>query len=278
MHLKLIPFVRRVGKRWAAHGNTQAAAGIAYYALFTLAPVLIFATALAGWFISEQQARELAQQFLAQAIGPDGAQVAQDVFTNADFKRHGSIAMTISALALLYGASSSFWQLRAALDRIFGRAHRSRKGAVVNWIVGRVVSARVGILVGDILLGIVIGSTVLHETADRLAAASGLGDSLWHALGVLLSTLSFGVIFMFLYRLLPSSHPPWRQIWSGAIVSALGFELGKWIFGYYIARSLIATVYGPSSCLVAFLVWIYYSAQILLLGAEICALNDNEPD
>lgn len=276
MFATALRFVHRIATRWAAHDNSRAAAAIAYYALFTFAPVLVFATALAGWFVTPDDAHELTQDWLDEAIGPAGSQLAYDVFSTANFSRNGTTAMAISGILLLYGASSSVVQLRSALDAVRETTASTTKEAFLRWLCGRLLASALVIGAGVLLVGTMIGTVALHGFVDRLAAWSGLSSPNWHIAGIAASLLSDGIVLTAVYTVLPSSHPPLRRVWIGVLVGMVLFEAGKWIFGIYIARSVVATAYGPSSSIVACIVWIYFSAQIVLLGAEINAVCHDE--
>ena len=139
MHLGLI--VRTVAQRWVAHDHSRSAAAIGFFAIFTLAPLLVFATTALGLFMGDQEAQSLTAAQLAEAMGPSGAHVAQEVLANADFSRHGVVAPVISVVVLLYGASAVFYQLRNTLDRVFGYPERTTHEAIVALLIGRLTSA-----------------------------------------------------------------------------------------------------------------------------------------
>jgi len=261
--------LRELGKRWMTHNNSRSAAAIAYYAIFTLAPILVFVTAIAGVFVQEEQAQQMIRQFLTDSLGTAGTDVATDIFTNAHFTGHGTSTVYISIAVLLYGASSSFSELRSAFDQIFDHETQSRREAVLRWLLGRILAALSVLIGGILLIAAVVGSNLLHEYTSYSNANSGPEQ----ALVVALMLAVFFSLFVVIYRWLPGKRPHFQQVWLGAAIASILFELGQWVFGFYIARSAIASAYGPGGCIVAFIAWVYYSAQIVLLGAEVCALQ-----
>ena len=265
--------VRRLAGQWIAHDNTRSAAAIAYYAVFSLAPTLVFVTYALGYLVGSENARVLAEQRLSDTIGPAGAEIAQNVFENADKFRYGGLTASVAGLLVLYGASSMFYQLRAAFDRIFGKPKRTPRAALLAALVGRAIAALVVIVSGGLLVATLFAQVVLHGLAAEWFGKTEILDNAWHYGAYAGEVAAISVVFLALLRFLPSQPPAWRDVWLGAAVTVLLFELGKWLIGIYIARSVVASAYGPSSSIVAFIVWIYYSAQTLLLGAEVCHLQ-----
>jgi membrane protein len=265
--------LKRIAGQWIAHDNTRSAAAIAYYAVFSLAPTLVFVTYALGYLVGNENARALAEDRLADTIGPAGAEIAHNVFENSDKFRYGGVTAIAAGLLVLYGASSMFYQLRAAFDRIFGKPHRSPRAAFLAALLGRAIAALVVILAGGLLVATLFAQVVLHGLSDQLFGKTELLDNAWHFGAYLGEVAAVSMVFIALLRFLPSQPPAWRHVWLGAAATVVLFEVGKWLIGVYISRSVIASAYGPSSAIVAFIVWIYYSAQTLLLGAEVCHLQ-----
>jgi membrane protein len=271
-------FLKRLVQQWAAHDNTQSAAAIGFYAVFTVAPMLVFATAGLGLFVGDQEAQSLTEARLEESIGSTGSNVAREVLANADFSRHGVGATAVSGLVLLYGASSVFLQLRQTLDRIFGHPKRAVREAIIASILGRLISALCVVVATSLLVATLVAQVVLHRLSDELLATTEISETVWQMISTGLTVTVVSLVVVALLRFLPSRRPAWRHVLWGAVVSVVFFELGKWLFGMYISSSVIASAYGPSSAIVAFLLWIFYSTQIFILGAEVCrALEDEQP-
>jgi len=271
--MQLISFVKRIGQQWSAHDNTRSAAAIGFYAVFTLAPMLVFATAGLGLFVGREQAQSVTEARLEEAIGPTGAEVAREVLANADFSSHGTTATLVSALVLLYGASSIFYQLRKTLDRIFGRPERTPREALIASLLARLVAALCVIVATSLLLATLVAQVVLHSLSEELLTRTTISESVWQLASTAMTVIVVSLVVIALLRFLPSQPPAWRHVMWGAVVCVVLFELGKWLFGMYISRSVIASAYGPSSAIVAFILWIFYSTQIFILGAEVCKLS-----
>lgn len=269
MTKKLFNIARRVARDWPDHQIGQSSAAIAYFAIFALAPTLVFATAAATQFLSQEAARELARERLATTLGPGAAELAETVFTSAKFMRSGWLTNLLSAGMLLYGASAVFVQLRLSLNTIFNHRSRPERSALLRAVFGQLRSMGFVLLGGVVLLASLLGSVALHATTDRVSAATGLNPAVWEWLSFTLSFTLVASVLLMVFAWLPSSRPPWRYLVVGALLSAALFELGKWAFSSFVTGSVIASAYGPSSALVAFLLWIYYSAHIILLGAQV---------
>lgn len=266
-------FVRRLAQQWIAHDNTRSAAAIAYYAVFSLAPTLVFVTFALDRFVGREDALALAEERLVATIGPAGAEIARNVLANAELFRHGGWAAFLAGILLVYGASSMFAQLRSALDRIFGKPTRTPREAAVAALLGRAVAALVVVVVGGLIVASLFAQIVLHGVSDELFRRTHFSGIQWHLVTDAMDVVVVFVVFVGLFKFLPSRPPTWRHLWLGVAVAVVLFESGKWLIGMYISRSFVASAYGPSSSLVAFIVWIYYSTQILLVGAEICQLR-----
>jgi len=271
--MRLISFVKNIAQRWSLHDNTRSSAAIGFYAVFTLAPMLVFATALLGLLIGDLEAQSLTIGRLEAAIGSTGAEVAREVLSNADFSRHGLGATLISGLVVLYGASAIFVQLRKTLDRIFGRTNHLARAAIVSSVLIRLVAALCVIAATSLLVASLLAQLFLKSLSDELLAQSPFSQTIWELASTVLTVTIVTLTVVALLRFLPSQPPAWRHVLLGAAVSVVLFELGKWLFGIYVTRSMIASAYGPSSAIVAFILWIYYSTQIFILGAEVCQLS-----
>jgi membrane protein len=169
-----------------------------------------------------------------------------------------------------------FYQLRAAFDRIFGKPKRSPRAAFLAALLGRGIAALVVIAGGGLLVASLFTQVVVHGLSESLFDGNELLSEAWHVVTFGAELVLLSVLFVALLKFLPSRPPLWRDIWLGAAVTVVLFEIGKWLIGIYISRSVVASAYGPSSAIVAFIVWIYYSAQTLLLGAEVCHLKKGE--
>ncbi|WP_145289883.1 YihY/virulence factor BrkB family protein [Pirellulimonas nuda] len=266
MHAYLLRVLRSFAEVWTRLHVPSAAAAVAFYTLLSLAPILVFATAIATHFLSDQQWRTLIEQRLTESVNPELGKLAASVLESGWYEQfaQGTLVTTsVSGVLLVISASAMFVQLRQSLSEIFASSHQSDRSAIRTWLVGRSVSAAFAMAGGVLLLASLAGTVALHAASNMLSEKLGVPASVWNWLGYLL----VAAIIAALFGLLPTKRPPLGCLLVGVIVSTIGFGLGRWAFGAYIQHSLIATAYGPASSLVIFLLWVYYSTTIILTGA-----------
>lgn len=275
----LFGMIRQIIANWSLHQNSRNAAAIAYFSLFTLAPILVFATMIAGMVISEQAAEYEIRNLLSSWIGASGQQIADAIFTNAHFFKHGPVLIIATTLVLIYGASSSVAQLRLALNGIFDESERlDVDSRMHSFLIGRVLSAVSMIVFILLIVALLIAGVALHSQSALLKQ---WGSTLPLTIGLVSTAVSVSiqtVLFALVYRYLPPLKRWDRTTWFGALFAAVLFELGRWGFGIYLARSSVANAYGPSNAIVAFLVWTFFATQSLLLGAEVKAYLSQEKE
>jgi len=250
---------RRAVAGWQDDGAQSMGASLAYYTLFSLAPLLLIITAVAGFVFGEQAVRgELASQ-LAALVGDDAARAVEVLIASAARPRTGFVAMAVGVVALLAGASTVFAELQSALDRIWRAPARTQARGVWTLVRTRVVS-----------FGMILAIAFLLMVSLFISAlVSALGD--WwgvHALAFVVSFALVTVLFALIYKVIPRVRIAWRDVWTGAAVTSALFALGKIAIGLYLGRASVTSVFGAAGSLVAVMVWVYYSAQIFLLGAE----------
>lgn len=257
-----VDLFREALRRWWAHNPGRLAAALAFYSLFSLAPVLIVVTAAAGLVFSEQQARQELAAYAVKLVGPAGAEVVQQVLADAGGRRLGLLLSVAGLITSLVGATAVFAELADGLNQIWGV---SSEGSVLQRILrGRIWSFLMLLGMGLLLLALLAAGAVMGAVWRRLGSAP------LPALGLLDALASFGltaVLFAMLFRFLPDAVIGWRGVWAGAGFSAFLFVLGKSAIGYYLRTSTLRSVYGAAGSLAVLLVWVYYSAQILYLGA-----------
>lgn len=256
--------VKQAVSSWSADNATQLAASLAFYTMLSIAPLLVICMKIAGVVFGAELAGEQIHSYLAQTIGSKGAAAAQEMIANARQNGSGVVATIVSVAVLLFSASGVFGQLKASLNRVW-EIERETKMGIWRTIKERFFS--ISMVVGTVFLLIV--SLVASAALTGLASSVGLDSGL--ALGALDFVLSFGgitLLFALIFRYLPDARPAWRDVWVGAIATAVLFTLGKFLLGWYLGRATTTSVYGAAGSLVAMLLWVYYSAQILFLGAE----------
>jgi membrane protein len=253
---------------WKEDNVPVLAAALAYYTVFSLAPLLIIAIAIAGAVFGEEAARgELVRQ-IQGLVGKEGAEAVQAMIQNADKPGSGgAIATIIGVVLLMFGASGVFGQLQSALNTIWEVKPKPGQG-IRSFLVSRFLSFAMVLVIGFLLLVSLVLSSLL-------AAASYFFNNLMPGFPILGQAInfliSFGVItvlFASIYKFLPDVEIPWKNLWVGAAATAILFNIGKLAIGLYLGNSSVGSAYGAAGSLVVVLIWIFYSAQILLIGAE----------
>jgi len=243
-------------------------AALAFYTLFSVAPILIIALAIAGYLFGAHTAETDLLAQLQELTGDAGAQALRNLLDSAHYSDKKGIAAALGIVTLLVGATSVFGELQHALDVIWGTP--VRKTARAWWVMvrSRLLSFGMVLGVGFLLLVSLIASAVL-------AAFGGWLEARFAQLQVILRmldlTVSFGLtvlLFAMIYKYVPQEKIAWRDTWIGAAVTAFLFVSGKYFIGLYLGRSSFSGAYGAAGSLIVLLLWIYYSAQIFLLGAE----------
>ena len=251
---------------WMRHQVARTGAALAFYTVFSLAPVLILSIAIAGIFFGEQAARGEILEQVRGLIGTTGASAVQAVLENAGRPGAGRIATIVSVVTLLIGANTALAELKAGLDQIWDVPGNERQG-FWYFIRTRILSVGLILALGFLLLvslAISAALAALERFWARDEAVAVVVGWLNAAFAFALVVLLFGTI----YKVLPSIRVAWRDVFIGALVTALLFTMGKFVIGAYLGNSGLASTYGAAGSVVLLLVWVYYSAQIFLLGAE----------
>lgn len=265
--------IRQIASRWLEHDNARSAAAIAYYAIFTLAPTLVVVTVVASRFLGSESAQEMIVQRTQETFGLAGGKVAESILANEKFFRTSVLTPVVSGLLLLYGSSLMFYHLRSALNRIFECRAVTSRDALISALIGRLLAALFVIGAGGLLVATLVTNVALSRMTDWLNDNTPLQIQTWHLLESAVSVVTVALVFVAALKLLPSERPPLRCVLPGASVAVVLFVATKWLIGLYISRSVVASAYGPSSSIVALVLWIYLSTQILLFGAEICGVS-----
>ncbi len=250
---------------WIADEASLLAAALSYYTAISLAPLLVLIVVIVGLFLSQDTAREQVLEQMRGAIGMQGGQFLEIILENADQPGLASFAGILSFLTLLWGSTNLFGQLQTSLNKIWDVEPKPEQGI---W-----ATIRSRLLSFTMVLGVAFLLLVSFVISAVLSALGNLGqgwlpgiDWLWQIVNFI---VSFGVItllFAAIYKVLPDAEVVWRDVWIGAAVTALLFTVGKTLLGWYLGNA--GSAYGVAGSLVVFLLWVYYSAQILFFGAE----------
>lgn len=257
---------------WSKDKVPRMGAALAYYTIFSLAPLLIIATAIAGLAFGAQAAQGHITGRIQGLIGRDGASAVQAMIQLAHKPAHSTIASMIGVLALLLGASWVFSEMQDALNSIW-HVNPDAKGGLCKSGVWKLVKARLlscGMVlgIGFLLLVSLLLSAVLATLAKYLGSVLPIPTAVLQSVDFLFSVLSITVLFAIIFKLLPNVEITWNDVWVGATLTSLLFTVGKFFIGFYIGKSVSASAYGAAGSLVILVAWIYYSALLLYFGAE----------
>jgi membrane protein len=251
---------------WSADYAPSMGAAISYYTLFSIAPLLIIVIAVAGMVFGDDAARGALFGQLAGLVGADGAKAIEELLEAADKPEQGAVATLISVFVLLLGATTVFNELQNALDRIWRAPARAKSSGIWNLLRTRLLSFGMVLGIAFLLLVSLVASAALAALGKFWLFAGW--EFLAHALDLVVSFALVTVMFALIYRYIPRVHVAWRDVWVGAAVTSLLFAVGKFLIGLYLGKSSVASAFGAAGSLVLVIVWVYYSAQIFLFGAE----------
>jgi len=248
------------------HNVARTGAALAFYTVFSLAPVLMLSIAIAGFFFGEKAARGEIFEQIRGLIGTPGATAVQAILQNVNRPGAGIVATLISVVTLFIGANTALAELKAGLDQIWDVPSERRQG-FWYFIRTRVLSAGMILALGFLLLVSLVISAAL-TALQRLWGGEHVVSLVVSWLNMAFSFALVVVLFATIYKVLPSLKISWRDVFVGALVTAFLFTVGKFAIGAYLGNSTLAGTYGAAGSVVLLLVWVYYSAQIFLLGAE----------
>lgn len=242
-------------------------AALAFYTAFSLAPLLLIVIAVAGLVFGQEAAQGSIVSELRGLIGEQGASAVQTMLKNASSPSSGIMATVIGVITLLIGATTVFNELQDDLNRIW-KVQPNNGSGFWNLIRTRLLSFGMILGIGFLLLISLVVSAMLAALGKYWGGLFGGMEFLLHLVNFAISFGVTTVLFAMIYKILPSVRLAWRDVWIGAGVTALLFSIGKFLIGLYIGKSSVASAYGAAGAFVILLLWIYYSAQIFLLGAE----------
>ncbi|MBJ7257898.1 MAG: YihY/virulence factor BrkB family protein [Chthoniobacterales bacterium] len=251
--------------RYVMEGGMTYGAALTYYAVFSIGPLLLIATAIAGWFFGEEAARGELRDKLIEMFGPETAGTIEGLLAGVRARTSSGWAAAIGVLVLIYTSSSVMRQLRDSMNFIW-RTHQTKEASWWMWVEHYLVSIAAVLVAGLLLIVSLIGTTVLavmkKYVPDGLPYSSTFLFSTEFAVTVVLVTIVCAMVFKFL----PEARVMWRYVWLGAFGTALLFSIGKLGMGLYLGWLSAESFYGAMSSFMILLFWMYYSAQVLIVG------------
>jgi membrane protein len=260
--------ISKSGASWLAHDASTMGAALAFYTVFSIAPILIIAIGVASLVV---QGDVLRADLLSQAqnlLGPTGANAVKDLLTSAAYLGNSRYATSIGVVTLLFGASSVFVELQNSLDRIWEIPKRKRMSGLWRILRARFLSLGLVLGVGFLLMVSLVVSTVMVAFGAWLSSLLGHWRITFLIFDVLLTLGISAVLFALIFKYVPQQKLAWADVWIGGAVTAVLFSMGKFAIGYYLGKSAFSSVYGIAGSFLVLLLWSYYTAQIFLYGAE----------
>ena len=263
----VVSLLREVIRQWQEDRAVAHGAALAYYTIFSLAPLLLLVIAIVGLVFGRKAAQGQLMGQIQGMMGPDGARMIEGMIAKASRPASGIVATAMSLATMLLGASGVFGQLQSSLNLIL-RAPPSRRSGMRGAVRQRAATFGLVLAMGGLLLVSVALSAVVTALHGLIAQHLPFVSVVIPPLNLALSFLVATALFALLYKALPQANLAWRDVWLGAGVTSILFALGKGGIGLYLGRAGSHSVYGAAGSLVIVLLWVYYSAQILFLGAE----------
>jgi len=264
---ELWEIIKETGSDWSDDNASRLAAALAYYALLSLAPLLVIAVAVAGFFFGEDAARGKVAAELGGIVGRDAAKSIQAVVSSAESPSRGVVGTIVGVVTLFFGASGVFRELQASLNTVWEVAPKPGSG-VWTEVRYRFLSFTMVLSVAFLLLVSLIVSSLLSAIGTFLGSQLPGGEAMWQVANFFISGAIVAVLFAIIFKYVPDAVIRWRDVWLGAIVTSALFSIGKLALGLYLGKAAVGSAYGAAGSIIALVVWVYYATQIFLLGAE----------
>lgn len=260
--------LRQTAQSWLDDYAPSMGAALAYYTLFSLAPLLLIVISVAGLIFGEDAARGEITLQLRSLMGDAGARAVQDLLVSVRKPAEGSFATAVGLLLLLVGATTVFAELQDSLDRIWRVPARVRASGWLALVRTRLLSFGMVLAIGFLLtVSLVVGAVLalLGKSIEPLFDG-------WYVVGAVVNGIGgfllIAAMFALIYKVMPRVRVQWKDVWTGAVFTAMLFTFGKFVISLYISRFGVVSGFGAAGSLVIVLLWVYYSAQVFLFGAE----------
>ncbi|HWO28400.1 MAG TPA: YihY/virulence factor BrkB family protein [Candidatus Acidoferrum sp.] len=254
---------KEAAANWSSHKDSRQGAALAYYSVFSLGPIIVIAIAIAGFFFGRDAVSGQVASSTKDMLGDTGAQA---MLADAGRRREGLLATLLGLGALIFAAIGVVVQLKDALNTVWEVGETPGDG-VWHFIRSYVVSLAAVLALGFLLLVSLLVTAGL--AAFGKYAAPHLQEWFLHLVTILASLGIISLLFAMMFKWLPDAAVDWYDVWLGAVVTAVFFELGKTAIGFYIGKQGLESTYGAAASIIVVLIWVYYSSQIMLIGAEV---------
>jgi len=265
---------RQTFSEWSNDKGGRLGAALSYYTVFSLAPLLLVVISVAGLVFGRQAAEGSLFEQLAGLVGSDAARLIQSAVAKAHQTKGGVLGTGIGILVLLAGATGVVIELQDALDTVWKVRPRPNRG-IWGVVRTRLLSVAMILTLGFLLLVSLVVNAALAALSGWLRAAFGNIAVVSWVIDAVVALTVISTLIALIYKILPDAKVAWRDVWVGALATAILFMIGKYLIGLYIGKASVGSAFGAAGSLAVLLVWIYYSAQIVLLGAEFTRVYAN---
>jgi len=272
---RILQLLKDTFASWSEDNVLRLSAALAYYAIFSVAPLLVIAVGIAGLILGPDAARGHLEFELRKTMGPLAAESIQSMVQSAAQPAKSAWATVVGFVMLFIGASGVFAQLKDALNTIWG-VRAKKGGGLARFIRERLLSFSMVLVIGFLLLTSLLLTTALAAATKSVGGFLPIHPLILGALGFLVSLSIVTVLFALIFKVLPDATVQWHNVWIGAFVTALLFEIGKFVLAFYLGRESTASSYGAAGSVIVVLLWTYYTSVILFTGAEFTRIHARE--
>ena len=262
----IAPLFKETIKEWQDDDATRLAASLSVYTMLSLAPLLVIAVSVAGLVFGADAARGRISGEISAVVGTQAGKAIEGMIANARSPEEGALSTAIGIAVLLFGASGVFGELQTALNRMWEVKPKPGRG-IRGFIRDRFFSFSMVMGVAFLLLVSLVVSAAVVAATSYFSHVVPL-PALWHVLNLLVGLGLTTLVFALTFKTVPDAKTAWRDVWIGGFVTALLFSIGRTALAWYVGRASTTSAFGAAGSLVALIVWVYYSAQILFMGAE----------
>jgi len=257
---------KEAAANWSGHKDARQGAALAYYSVFSLGPIIVIAITIAGLFLDPEAVRSEVTGSVKEMIGDSGAKAVEAMLAGASRPAEGRFAAILGVVTLLFAAIGVVVQLKDALNVVW-EVEENKGSGLWHFARNYVLSFAAVLALGFLLLVSLIVTTALAGAGKF--AAPYLPEAILHIVTTVVSFAVVTLLFAMMFKWLPDVSVDWRDVWVGAALTALFFEIGKTAIGFYIGKQGLESTYGAAASIVVLLIWVYYTSQIVLMGAEI---------
>jgi membrane protein len=268
------PVLKKAAADWSHDRAPRLGAALAYYTIFSMVPLLVVIIAIIGLVFGQEAAQSAIMDQISSLIGPQSAAAIKDMIQRADQPSTGIISTVIATVTLLMGAAGFFGQLKDALNTVWGIETKAGRG-IWGFVKDNFLSFATLLGTAFLLLVSLVLSTALAAIGKWFGNLLPLPEVVLQAVNLIFSLVVITGLFALIFKVLPDAHTAWRDVWVGAALTSVLFTIGKFAIELYLGKSNVGSSYGAAGSLVLVLVWVYYSVQILLYGAEFTQVYAN---